>query len=56
MHPKKEEKNGYAIASIKENGVHIATKLLVGKLMRKCRTNKVLASVIMLAEKCVKGV
>ena len=45
-----KKKRGYTIASIKDKGVHVATQLLVGKLMRKCHTDEVPASVIALAE------
>lgn len=59
MKPKyklEKRKQGYVIASIKEKGVCIATQLLAGKLMRKCCTNEVPASVITLAEQCAEGV
>lgn len=51
-----KKKRGYTISSIKEKGVHVATQLLAGKVMRKCRSDKVPLSVIMLAEQCAKGV
>lgn len=51
-----KRKRGYIIASIKSQGVRIATQLLVGKLLRKCCTNEVPTYVISLAEKRTKGV
>lgn len=54
---KLEKRNwGYVIASIKYQGVRIATQLLANKLMRKCHADKVPASVIVLAEHCTEGV
>ena len=43
------------ITSIQDKGVHIATQLLVGKVMRKCHSNEVLATVIALVEQCAEG-
>jgi len=34
-------KRGYVVASIKDRGLHIATQLLAGKLMRKCCIDEV---------------
>lgn len=53
----KLEKNqrGYAIASIQDKGVRIATELLAGKVMRKCRGNEVPTVVVPLAEQCATG-
>lgn len=51
-----KRKRGYVIARIKDRWVCIATQLLVGKLMRKCHVNEVVASVIALAEQCVEEV
>lgn len=45
-----KEKRAYAIASIKDKGVRVATQLLAGKVMRKCHTDEVLMSMIALAE------
>lgn len=36
-----KKKRGYTITSIRDKWMHIATQLLAGKVMRKCRTNKV---------------
>ena len=36
--------------------MRLATQLLAGKLMRKCRANKVSAFIIALAEQCTEGV
>ena len=44
------KKKGYAIASIKEKGVYVATQLLASKLMRKCHIDKLPVSVIALAK------
>lgn len=51
-----KRKQGYVIARIKDQGVHIATQLRAGKLMRKFSANKVPTSIIMLVEQCVEGV
>jgi len=51
-----KQKQGYAIASIKYRGVHVATQLLARKFMRKGRADKVPTSVIALTEQCAKGV
>jgi len=51
-----KKKRGYAISNIKDKGVHVATQLLAGKFMRKCRTDEVPASVIALAKQCAEGV
>jgi len=51
-----KKKRGYAITSIKDKGVCIATQLLASKVMRKCHTDEVLAPVIALAEQCTEGV
>lgn len=47
---------GYVISSIRDKGVHVATQLLAKKVMRKCRANEVLATVVALAEQCAEGV
>jgi len=51
-----KKKRGYAISNIKEKGVCIATQLVVGKVMRKCRADEVLVPVVTLAEQCAMGV
>jgi len=43
---------GYIIDSISENAVHVAPRLLAGKVMRKCHGTKVPAIVITLVEEC----
>jgi len=45
-----KKKRGYAISSIKDKGVHVATQILADKVMRKCRTNEVSALVVTLAK------
>ena len=52
----KKKKRGYAISSIKDKGVRIATQLLASKVMRKCHGDEVSAPVVALAEQCVEGV
>lgn len=44
-----KKKRGYTIINIKDNGVHVATQLLVGKVMRKCHGDEVPAPVVALA-------
>lgn len=51
-----KKQRGYVITSIQDKGVHVATQLLVGKVMRKCHGNEVLAMVITPAEQCTEGV
>lgn len=51
-----KRKRGYAIASIKDQGVRVATQVLADKLMRKHRANEVPSSVIVLTEQCAEGV
>jgi len=51
-----KKQRGYVISSIEDKGVRVATQLLVGKVMRKCHGNEVLAMVVALAEHCVEGV
>ena len=51
-----KKKCGYAIVSIKDKGMRIATQLLAGKLMQKCHSDEVLAPVVALAKKCMEGV
>ena len=50
------KKRGYAMSSIKDKGVHIATQLLARKFMRKGHVDEVLAPVVSLAEQCMEGV
>lgn len=47
---------GYTISSISDLAVKVATQILEGKVMRKCRTDEVSAPVIALAAQCVEGV
>ena len=51
-----KDKKGYAIASIKDQGVCVTTQLLAGKLIRKCHVDEVPASIIALVEQCVEAV
>ena len=51
-----KKKRGYVISRIKDKGVCIVTQLLAEKFMRKCHTDEVPVSVVMLAEKCTEGV
>ena len=51
-----KKKRGYTISSIKDKGVRVATQLLAGKVMRKCRGDEVPMLVVALAEKCMEGV
>lgn len=50
------KKRAYAITNIKDKGVHIATQLLDGKVMRKCCTNEIPGPVVALVEQCAEGV
>ena len=45
-----KKKSGYAIFSIKDKVVCVATQILASKVMRKCCINEVRASVVSLAE------
>jgi len=45
-----KKKRGHVISNIKDKGLRIATQLLSSKLMRKCCTDEVPASVVALAE------
>ena len=47
---------GYAISNIYDPAVKVATHILVGKVMRKCRIDDVLAPVIALEAQCAEGV
>lgn len=46
---------GYSIDNISDKAVHIATQLLVRKVMWKCCSNEVPLIVVALVEKCVVG-
>jgi len=45
-----KKRRGYAITSIKDKGVHVATQILASKVMRKCHSNEVLALIVVLPE------
>lgn len=47
-----KKKRGYTISSIKEKAVCVVTQILVGKVMRKYRTDEVPVPVVALAEQC----
>lgn len=51
-----KKERGYVISNIQDKRVCVATSLLVGKVMRKCRGNELLATVITLAEQRAEGV
>lgn len=51
-----KKKRGYAISSIKDKEVRMATQILAGKTMWKCHIDEVPTSVVALAEQCTKGV
>lgn len=51
-----KEKRGYAISSIKDKAVHVATQILTCKVMRKCHANEVPVPVVALAKQCTEGV
>jgi len=54
---KLEKKNrGYAITNIKDKGVHVATQVMVDKVMIKCHTNEVPVPVVTLVEQCMEGI
>ncbi len=46
----------YAISSIRDPTVNVATQILVGKVMRKCHTDDVSVPVVALATQCAEGV
>ena len=50
-----KNKRGYAISSIKDKTVCMATQILADKVMQKCRADEVPALVIALAEQCAEG-
>ena len=45
-----KKKRGYAISNIKDKAVRVATQILAGKVMHKCRADEVLTLVVELAE------
>jgi len=47
---------GYAISSICNLAVKVATQILAGKVMRKCRVGEMPTLVISLIAQCVEGV
>ena len=51
-----KKKRGYAISDIKDKVVHVATQILAGKVMHKCRADEVPASVVALAKQYAEGV
>jgi len=51
-----KKSQGYDINSIDDQGVCFVVHILERKIMRKCRVNEVLASVVSLAMKCSPGV
>ena len=51
-----KKKRGYAISSINNRAVKVATQILVGKVMRKCRADEVTMLVVALAAQCAEGV
>lgn len=46
---------GYAISSISEPTVKVATQILVGKVIRKCHVDEVPTPVVMIVAQCTKG-
>jgi len=51
-----KKSRGYAISSICDPAVNVATQILAGKVMQKCRANEVSEPIIVLAQQCAKGV
>jgi len=51
-----KKKMGYAISSMNDKTVRVATQILIGKVMCKCHTDEVPAPVVPLAEQCMEGV
>lgn len=51
-----KKKRHYTVSSIKDNIVHVATQILTGKVMHKCRADEVPVLVVALVEQCAKGV
>lgn len=51
-----KKKRGYAISSISEKVVKVATQILASKVMHSCRENEVPTPVVALAEQCMEGV
>jgi len=51
-----KKKRGYTISNIKDKEIRIATQIITGKVMHKCRTDEVLVPVVALAKQCTEGV
>jgi len=51
-----KKKRGYAISSINNKAIKVATKILESKVMHKCRANEAPMPVVAHAEQCVEGV
>jgi len=51
-----KKSHGYAISSITDKVVWFATQILVGKIMRKCLTDEVLAPVVSFTTQYNKGI
>jgi len=51
-----KKKRGYAISSISNKAVKVATQIMVGKDIRKCRIDEVPTPVVALAKQCAKEV
>lgn len=51
-----KKKRGYTISNINDKTVKVATQILAGKVMRKCRSDEVPASVVPLAKQYAEGV
>ena len=50
-----KKKRVYAISNIKDKAVCVATQILAGKVMQKCRVDEVSVPMIALAKQCMKG-
>lgn len=50
-----KKSRGYSITSINDPTVEVAMQILVAKVMRKCRTDKVSAPVVLLVAQCTEG-
>ena len=51
-----KKKRGYARSNINDKAVRVATQILLGKVMRKCRVDEVPTPVVALVEQCAEGV
>ena len=51
-----KKKRGYTISSINNPAVKVVTKILVGKVMQKCRADEVPTSAVALVAQCAEGV